>query len=161
MKSTTTTKNASPATQGQFYTHLGFSEYFGEQHLYDGNAYEKARGSREEVVSYLRSLLSLIPADEESLRWEGANGAWYSGSEAAAAIKAEILQPLSDEEDAGKNTRLTAFRVTYTDATNYVTSMAAGVSLSEATAYLSGAHIFEEIESGVETRRTVAKVEQL
>ena len=84
----------------QFSTHLGFSEYHGELHLYGGNFEESARGSKEHVAAFLRSLLTLVPADEESLMWQGQNGMWYSGDEARAAIKAEILSPEADDLEA-------------------------------------------------------------
>lgn len=82
-----------------FSTHLGFAEYHGKLHLYDGNFEETARGSKDEVIAYLRSLLSLIPADEESLSWRGSNGQWYAGDEARAAIRGEMLEPHRDQPD--------------------------------------------------------------
>lgn len=54
--------------------------------------------------------------------------------------------------------KLTAFRVTYDDGTSYETSMAPGVTLKEATDYLTqGPHVM----SDEKTLKYVAKVEQI
>mgnify|MGYP003441555824 CR=1 FL=1 len=55
---------------------------------------------------------------------------------------------------------LTAYRVTLSDGTSYVTSMAAGVTLSAARDYFMGQVLVDECpESGRETRRIVVAVE--
>lgn len=55
---------------------------------------------------------------------------------------------------------MNAFKVTYTDGTSYVTS--ANDTLDEMTAYLKAEpHVTENPETGEETRRYVAKVEQI
>lgn len=63
-------------------------------------------------------------------------------------------------------TTLPAFRVTYTDGTSYVTSAAAGITLSEFEKYITQAPHFSEEYSHekqdfVEVRRYVGKVEQV
>ncbi len=95
----TNSNNNAARKAGHFSTHLGFAEYNGNQHFYDGNFEEAFRGTREEVIEYLRSLLTMIHPEEESLRWEGGNGWWMTGDEARAAIKAEILAPIADDND--------------------------------------------------------------
>jgi hypothetical protein len=69
-----------------------------------------------------------------------------------------------DEPNAktgAKMSNLTAFKVTYTDGTWYITSCAARITLAEATAYFKqGPHVSEDA-NGKETWRWVEKVEQV
>lgn len=72
-------------------THLGFAEYFGKNHLYDGNYDPCCTGPEQEVLAYLAGLKnSDFGADD--LSWPGSNGLWYSGADARAAIEAEIAR---------------------------------------------------------------------
>ena len=71
-------------------THLGFGEYDGQDHLYDGHVYACESGTADEIVSYLKGLKDRVPSDEEALTWQGENGFWFAGSDAIDAIDAEL-----------------------------------------------------------------------
>jgi hypothetical protein len=97
---TSTTSTNSPATLAdaqpvtadmpKAFTHIGFNEYYGKQHIYTGCFETQASGSVDEVIAYLETLNDRIPDEEESLSWEGSNGRWYSGDEARSLIAGEI-----------------------------------------------------------------------
>lgn len=86
----TTTKSAARDAGQTAFTHIGFAEHHGKQHIYTGCFEETASGSVDEVVAYLEALEDKIPEDEASLSWEGYNGRWYSGDEARLLISREI-----------------------------------------------------------------------
>ncbi len=85
-------KTTNQLTPPDCYTHLGFAEYSGEEHLYDGNYEPRAAGALRNVIQYLTKLRTQISAGDDSLRWEGQNGYWYSGREAFNAIDREIAR---------------------------------------------------------------------
>lgn len=70
------------------YTMFGISQYFGNDHLYDGAGFDRCSGTVTEVITYLESLIPLV--GEEDLTWAGQNGTWYSGKNARDVIAAEI-----------------------------------------------------------------------
>ena len=72
------------------HTFIGFSEYHGQTHLYDGCFDEQSVGSVEQVIAYLEQTKAQIPAGEDTLNWQGANGTWYSGGDARKTIEEEI-----------------------------------------------------------------------
>lgn len=91
MTTTTPDQSSTPRDVQPAFTHLGFSEYRGKSHLYDGNCEPCCEGSQAKVIAYLESLIPVInPNPEEGLKWEGTNGTWYSGAEAWLAVEKEI-----------------------------------------------------------------------
>jgi hypothetical protein len=84
--------------EGCFSTHLGFAKYDGCDVLYDGNLRETFRGTKEEVIEYLRSMLPELDG-QSSVKWPGGNGSWYMGQAGIDAIMAEIESPFCDRDE--------------------------------------------------------------
>lgn len=74
-----------------FSTHVGFAEYQGDDHIYDGNCFPTCEGPLEKVVGYLANAIKQVEwRKEDDLSWKGQNGIWYSGSKAVARLEREI-----------------------------------------------------------------------
>lgn len=92
MNETNTNNDAARDAGQKAFTHIGFDEYHGKQHIYTGCFETQASGTAAEVIAYLEQTKAEIPASEESLQWQGQNGIWYSGDNARKAIDAEIAE---------------------------------------------------------------------
>jgi hypothetical protein len=72
-------------------TYIGYAEYWGEQHVYDGHDYPVAEGAISKIIKHLKKCRDQEKSKNvESYSWRGQNGWWYQGEKAVDFINEEI-----------------------------------------------------------------------